>query len=211
MFSASSVTKSGRPSALCKVETDTVESYVLCVADIKSFGGNRTEHPGFGIYFLLFGWSALAVFFAVSTFIIYMNVAESNIFDRCTGHAADNGRIPAVGVPHIDVADQNTLHGAYGCPSGLRMRAPRRRKIGALTIFLMVILLITMSSRWPPSTVSSASPRQCSKIQLVRTMLRKPPLLSVPNLMRPVRYPWSGPVVRRVASCRPVRFPCRSR
>ena len=79
-----------------------------------------------------------------------------------------------------------------GVPSGLRIRAPRRRKIGALTIFLMVILLITMSSRWPPSTVSSASPRQCSKIQLVRTMLRKPPLLSVPSLMRPVRYPWSG-------------------
>ena len=45
-------------------------SYVLCVTDIKSFGGNRTEHPGFGIYFLLFGWSALAIFFAVSTFII---------------------------------------------------------------------------------------------------------------------------------------------
>ena len=101
---------------LCKVEADTVESYVLCVTDIKSFGGNRSEHPGFGIYFLLFGWSALAVFFAVSTFIIYMNVAESNIFDRCTGDTADNGRIPAVSVPYIDVADQNTLHGAYGCP-----------------------------------------------------------------------------------------------
>ena len=45
-----------------------------------------------------------------------MNIAESNIFDRCTGDTADNGRIPAVSVPYIDVADQNTLHGAYGCP-----------------------------------------------------------------------------------------------
>lgn len=55
---------------LFKVEADAVESYVLCVADIKSFGGNRAEHPGFGIYFLLFGRNTFAVFRAISTFII---------------------------------------------------------------------------------------------------------------------------------------------
>src|ERR1700722_3444367 len=50
----------------------------------------------------------------------------------------------------------------------------------------MVILLTATSSSGPPSTVSSASPRQLSKTQLLILIFLKPPLDSVPNLIRPV-------------------------
>ena len=54
-----------------------------------------------------------------------------------------------------------TLRNAPGStPAGPRIRPPRRRKKGELTISLMVILLMLTSSSNAPSTVSSASPRQ---------------------------------------------------
>ena len=55
---------------LFKVEADAVEGNVPCVADIKPFGGNSAEHPGFGIYFLLFGRNTFAFFRVISTFLL---------------------------------------------------------------------------------------------------------------------------------------------
>jgi hypothetical protein len=76
---------------------------------------------------------------------------------------------------------------------GPRMRAPRRKKIGALRMSRMVIPTTVMSSMIPPSTVSSARPRQLSKMQLLMAMFLNPPFDSVPNLMRPVRcQSWSS-------------------
>ena len=45
---------------------------------------------------------------------------------------------------------------------------------------------MVMFSMMPPSTSSSARPRQPRKVQLATVTLRKPPLASVPNLIRPV-------------------------
>jgi len=70
--------------------------------------------------------------------------------------------------------------------AGPRIRAPIRRKNGVFDTSRTVMLLIVMSSSSPPSTVSSARPRQRSKIMFEIAMLRKPPLDSVPNLIRPV-------------------------
>src|SRR5207249_4879065 len=50
----------------------------------------------------------------------------------------------------------------------------------------IVMLLMETSSSKPPSTVSRAMPRQSSTTQLLIVMLRNPPLLSVPNLIRPI-------------------------
>ena len=71
-------------------------------------------------------------------------------------------------------------------PSGPRMRLPRRRKIGALMMSRIEMLVTVTSSRIAPSTDSSANPWQPSKTQLEMVMLRNPPFDSVPNLMRPV-------------------------
>ena len=69
---------------------------------------------------------------------------------------------------------------------GPRRRAPRRMKIGPETRSRMVMLVMVMSSSSAPSTVSSAKPWQPSKTQFEMVMLMKPPLDSVPHLMRPV-------------------------
>src|SRR5580658_1196686 len=50
----------------------------------------------------------------------------------------------------------------------------------------MLRLLIVMFSMIPPSTSSSAKPRQLRNVQLLTEQLRKPPVASVPNLIRPV-------------------------
>ena len=50
----------------------------------------------------------------------------------------------------------------------------------------MTRLFTVTSSMIPPSTLSIASPLQWSNTQLVMAIRRKPPLDSVPNLMRPV-------------------------
>lgn len=73
-----------------------------------------------------------------------------------------------------------------GTPAGPRIRAPSRKKNGICTLRMVMLLMVTSSSR-PPSTVSRASPRQYSKMTLEIAMLRNPPLDSVPNLIRPVR------------------------
>ena len=59
-------------------------------------------------------------------------------------------------------------------------------KIGIWTLRMVRLLIVTSSSQ-PPSTVSSASPRQYSKMTLEIAILRNPPFDSVPNLTRPVR------------------------
>ena len=69
-FTTRTTRKVGLGVPLFKMEADTVESDVPCMADIKSFGGNRAEHPRYGIYLLLFGRNTLDDFCAVSTFII---------------------------------------------------------------------------------------------------------------------------------------------
>ena len=67
-------------------------------------------------------------------------------------------------------------------------------KIGDEALSRIVMLLIVTSSRFAPSTVSSARPWLPSNVQLVIVMFLKPPLLSVPNLMRPKMCPAaSGP------------------
>ena len=73
-----------------------------------------------------------------------------------------------------------------GGSSGPRRRLPRRMKIGELQTSRMVMLEIVTSSMIAPSTLSIARPRQSSKTQLEIVMFLKPPLDSVPNLMRPV-------------------------
>ena len=83
-----------------------------------------------------------------------------------------------------------------GTPSGPRMRAPRRRKIGAEVMSRMVMLVMVTSSSSPPSTVSSASPWQPSNTQLEMVMFLNPPFDSVPNLMRPVRVTLVSGIVR---------------
>src|SRR3954453_24216448 len=70
--------------------------------------------------------------------------------------------------------------------SGPRRREPRRMKIGELPMSRMVMLVIATSSSNAPSTDSNASPRQYEKVQLEIVMFLKPPLDSVPNLIRPV-------------------------
>src|SRR6185437_4916943 len=55
----------------------------------------------------------------------------------------------------------------------------------------MVMLLILMFSRMPPSTSSSAKPRQERNTQFATVTLRKPPLASVPNLRRPFPLPFA--------------------
>lgn len=43
-----------------------------------------------------------------------------------------------------------------------------------------------MFSMMPPSTSSKANPLQLRKVQLAMVTLRKPPVDSVPNLIRPI-------------------------
>ena len=69
---------------------------------------------------------------------------------------------------------------------GPRARRPRRTKIGALTMSRIVMLVIATSSISAPSTLSIARPRLYSNTQFEIVTFLKPPLLSVPNLMRPV-------------------------
>ncbi len=73
------------------------------------------------------------------------------------------------------------------CGLGPRRRAPRRRKNGARTL-RMAMPVKVMSSTMAPSTDSSAKPWQLSKTQLEMVMFLKPPLVSVPSLMRPVPH-----------------------
>src|SRR5579871_6830779 len=51
------------------------------------------------------------------------------------------------------------------------------------------MLLMLMFSRTPPSTSSSARPRHDRHTQFATVTLRKPPLASVPNLIRPLPFP----------------------
>jgi len=53
----------------------------------------------------------------------------------------------------------------------------------------MARLVIVMSSMNPPSTLSRARPRLYSNTQFEIVTFRKPPLDSVPYLMRPVGPP----------------------
>jgi len=62
-----------------------------------------------------------------------------------------------------------------GLPSGARMRSPNRRKMGALMMSRIEMLVTVMSSRMAPSTVSSARPWQPSNTQFEMVILRKPP------------------------------------
>ena len=64
----------------------------------------------------------------------------------------------------------------------------------------MVIPVKVMSSQTAPSTVSSAKPRQLSKTQFEMVMFLKPPLDSVPNLIRPMGCLNSGPNRLKVPS-----------
>ena len=72
-------------------------------------------------------------------------------------------------------------------PSGPRIRAPKRKKNGGLNRSRMVMFVMLTSSSSAPSTDSSANPWQPSNTQFAIVMFLKPPLDSVPNLMRPVR------------------------
>ena len=45
-----------------------------------------------------------------------MDVAQADIFNDGSGYAADDGRIARVGVEHVDVANEDALHAAHGCP-----------------------------------------------------------------------------------------------
>src|SRR6185312_6268510 len=80
-------------------------------------------------------------------------------------------------------------------PSGPLRRLPRRRNSGASVTFRIVIPVIVTSSREPPSTHSSASPRQVSKTQFETAMFLNPPLEDVPNLILPVGFPFAPPGV----------------
>ena len=48
------------------VEVYIVQSDVTGMTDVKTFGRDGAEHPGFGIDFLLFRWCALAVSFGLT-------------------------------------------------------------------------------------------------------------------------------------------------
>ncbi len=74
-----------------------------------------------------------------------------------------------------------------GVPAGPRRRDPSRKNSGALRMSRIVTPVTVMSSMMPPSTVSSARPRQLSNTQFAIAMFLNPPFDSVPNLMRPVR------------------------
>jgi hypothetical protein len=85
-------------------------------------------------------------------------------------------------------------------PAGPRNLAPSLRKNGALRMSRMVTPAKVMSSIGPPSTVSSAKPRQVSNTQLVIVMFLNPPFDSVPHLIRPVGCPALASVRLKVPS-----------
>ena len=74
-------------------------------------------------------------------------------------------------------------------PGGPRSRAPSRRKNGALRISRITMPVKVTFSIHPPSTLSSAKPRQPSKRQLPMKTFLNPPFDSVPHLIRPVGCP----------------------
>ena len=79
-------------------------------------------------------------------------------------------------------------------PAGPRSRAPSRRNKGEVRTSRMVMPTTLISSSTPPSTLSSARPRELSNTQFAIAMFLNPPFDTVPNLMRPVGFlpPLSG-------------------
>src|SRR6185312_6259356 len=71
-------------------------------------------------------------------------------------------------------------------PCGPRILDPSRKNKGECTTPRIVMLVIAMSSTCAPSTVSSAKPRQLSKMQLEIVIFLQPPLDSVPHLILPI-------------------------
>ena len=96
------------------MEIYIVQGDVACMADVETFGGNRSEHPRFRIYFLLFGRSQKSVGFCISSLVIDMNIAQCHIFNKGSRYSADNGGVARVGIKYIDVADEDALHCAHG-------------------------------------------------------------------------------------------------
>ncbi len=97
----------------------------------------------------------------------------------------------ALGAPLAQTSDiaQNDSAAIFptATPSGPRIRAPSRIKIGAPYTSRIVMLVHVTSSITAPSTDSIASPQHPSNTQFEIVMFLNPPFDSVPNLIRPVR------------------------
>src|ERR1035441_2359660 len=71
-----------------------------------------------------------------------------------------------------------------GTPSGSRILAPSRMKIGGPYTSRIVMFVHVTSSITAPSTDSIASPQHPSNTQFAIVMFLNPPFASVPNLIR---------------------------
>src|SRR5581483_9762149 len=147
-----------------------------------------SKHIRFRIILLFLRHRAQGIVFSPAACMHKDQVADLHVFNGMPGNSRQN-QTHARRIRRTDrgnVAQNHPPDRAY-CNARRRILAPSRTKIGASTVSRMLIFVHVTSSITAPSTLSMLNPRQPSKTQLETVMFLKPPLDSVPNLIRPVR------------------------